>query len=192
MSIESPSEAASGAELCVFRPQAQNVVENSTYCVTSPLWLARIWAARRRRWEKAPQRANGEHRRVCFANRGARNDMSTADWTPERIATLIALWNEDLSTSEIGRRLGITKNAVIGKVHRLGLPQRRPSLKDEPEAADVVRLDALGANMCSWPVGNPGEANFHFCAEPSAPGKPYCPKHCAMAYIRTSRDRGVA
>ena len=116
--------------------------------------------------------------------------MSTADWTPERIATLIALWNEELTTSEIGRRLGITKNAVIGKVHRLGLTQRRPTLKDEPEAADVVRLDALGANMCSWPVGNPGEANFHFCAEPSAPGKPYCARHCAVAYIRTPRDRG--
>ena len=116
--------------------------------------------------------------------------MSTADWTPERIATLIALWNEELTTSEIGRRLGITKNAVIGKVHRLGLTQRRPTLKDEPEAADVVRLEALGANMCSWPVGNPGEPNFHFCAEPSAPGKPYCATHCAVAYIRTPRDRG--
>ena len=57
--------------------------------------------------------------------------MSTADWTPERIAALIALWNEDLSTSEIGRRLDFTKNAVIGKVHRLGLPKRRPSAKDE-------------------------------------------------------------
>jgi GcrA cell cycle regulator len=116
--------------------------------------------------------------------------MSTADWTPERIATLIALWNEELTTSEIGRRLGITKNAVIGKVHRLGLTQRRPTLKDEPELADVVRLDALGANMCSWPIGNPGDRNFHFCAEPSAPGKPYCATHCAVAYIRTPRDRG--
>ena len=115
--------------------------------------------------------------------------MSTADWTPDRIATLIALWNEELTTSEIGRRLGITKNAVIGKVHRLGLPQRRPTIKDEPEAADVIRLDRLAANMCSWPVGNPGDANFHFCGDHSAPGKPYCAKHCAIAYVRTSRDR---
>lgn len=53
--------------------------------------------------------------------------MSSNEWTPERIAALIALWGEDISTSEIGRRLGITKNAVIGKVHRLGLPKRRPS-----------------------------------------------------------------
>jgi GcrA cell cycle regulator len=56
----------------------------------------------------------------------------------------------------------------------------------------VVRLEGLGANMCSWPVGNPGEPKFHFCGEVSAPGKPYCAKHCAIAYIRTGRDRGVA
>jgi GcrA cell cycle regulator len=116
--------------------------------------------------------------------------MSTADWTPERIAVLIALWNEEVTTSEIGRRLGITKNAVIGKVHRLGLPQRRPSTKEEPELADVVRLDSLGASMCSWPVGNPGDRSFHFCGDQVATGKPYCPKHCAVAYIRSSRDRG--
>jgi GcrA cell cycle regulator len=114
--------------------------------------------------------------------------MSTADWTPERIAALIALWNESLPTSEIGRQLGITKNAVIGKVHRLGLPQRRPSLKDEVEEGDVVRLDSLTSGMCSWPVGNPGDRNFHFCGEAAAPGKPYCAKHCAVAYIRSSRD----
>lgn len=116
--------------------------------------------------------------------------MSTADWTPERIATLIALWNESLTTSEIGRRLGITKNAVIGKVHRLGLPQRRPMAKEEAEEADVVRLDSLTASMCSWPLGNPGDRNFHFCGEPSASGKPYCAKHCAIAYIRARGDRG--
>jgi GcrA cell cycle regulator len=116
--------------------------------------------------------------------------MSTADWTPERIAALIALWNEELSTSEIGRRLGITKNAVIGKVHRLGLPKRRPSAKDEEERDDVVRLEMLTSDMCSWPVGNPGDRGFHFCGEPAAPGKPYCAKHCAVAYIRGGRDRG--
>jgi Uncharacterized protein conserved in bacteria len=116
--------------------------------------------------------------------------MTSADWTPERIAALIALWNEELSTSEIGRRLGITKNAVIGKVHRLGLQKRRPSAKDEEEQVDVIRLEALTSEMCCWPVGNPGEKGFHFCGDAAEPGKPYCLKHCAVAYIRTSRDRG--
>lgn len=118
--------------------------------------------------------------------------MSTLDWTPERIAALIALWNESLSTSEIGNRLGITKNAVIGKVHRLGLPQRRPTQKPEPVAANVIKLEALSANMCSWPLGNPGEVTFHFCGEETVPGKPYCSTHCAIAYVKTTSQRDTA
>lgn len=46
------------------------------------------------------------------------------DWTPERTNALIALWDEGHSTAEIGRRLGVTKNSVVGKVHRLRLPKR--------------------------------------------------------------------
>jgi GcrA cell cycle regulator len=113
------------------------------------------------------------------------------DWTPERTAALIALWSEDLSTAEIGRRLGITKNAVIGKVHRLGLPHRRPSPKAKPEPVHGLRLDGLRADMCCWPIGDPSDASFHFCGEHVATGKPYCQRHCAVAYVR-SKDRGAA
>jgi GcrA cell cycle regulator len=119
-----------------------------------------------------------------------RTVMSNPEWTPERVAALMALWQEDITTSEIGRRLGITKNAVIGKVHRLGLPKRRVTTTTAEETAEVVQLDMLGSNMCSWPVGNPGERGFSFCGAPALPGKPYCSDHCAVAYIKASRDRG--
>ncbi|KXV73657.1 GcrA cell cycle regulator [Acetobacter malorum] len=46
------------------------------------------------------------------------------EWTDETIARLKELWAEGLSTAEIGRRLSITKNAVVGKAHRLSLPPR--------------------------------------------------------------------
>src|SRR5215510_3854511 len=46
------------------------------------------------------------------------------EWSPERIAELTKLWNEGLATSEIGKRLGISKNAVVGKAHRLHLSAR--------------------------------------------------------------------
>lgn len=46
------------------------------------------------------------------------------DWTDATIGRLRALWAEGLSTAEIGRRLGTTKNAVVGKSHRLDLPAR--------------------------------------------------------------------
>jgi len=45
-------------------------------------------------------------------------------WTEGTIARLRALWAERHSTAEIGRHLGVSKNAVVGKAHRLQLPQR--------------------------------------------------------------------
>jgi GcrA cell cycle regulator len=46
-------------------------------------------------------------------------------WTDERVATLRKLWAEGLSASQIAKQLGgVTRNAVIGKVHRLGLAGR--------------------------------------------------------------------
>ncbi len=55
------------------------------------------------------------------------------DWTSEAIEKLRAYWGEGLSTAEIGRRMGISKNAVVGKAHRLNLttrpsPIRQPTM----------------------------------------------------------------
>ena len=46
------------------------------------------------------------------------------EWTAKAIDLLRALWAEGHSTAEIGRRMGITKNAIVGKAHRLDLPAR--------------------------------------------------------------------
>jgi GcrA cell cycle regulator len=46
------------------------------------------------------------------------------EWSEDVIAKLRALWAEGHSTAEIGRRLNISKNAVVGKAHRLNLPSR--------------------------------------------------------------------
>jgi GcrA cell cycle regulator len=47
-------------------------------------------------------------------------------WTDERVELLRKLWNEGLSASQVAAELGagITRNAVIGKIHRLGLAER--------------------------------------------------------------------
>ena len=45
-------------------------------------------------------------------------------WTQERIEELTRLWEAGQSASQIGRVLGMSKNAVIGKAHRLKLPAR--------------------------------------------------------------------
>lgn len=57
-------------------------------------------------------------------------------WTPDTITHLRALWEEGHSTAEIGRRLGVSKYAVTGKVHRIGLPAR-PSPTQAPAAHPV-------------------------------------------------------
>jgi GcrA cell cycle regulator len=46
------------------------------------------------------------------------------EWTDDVIARLRSLWADGHSTAEIGRRLNISKNAVVGKAHRLNLPPR--------------------------------------------------------------------
>jgi len=137
--------------------------------------------------------------------------MSSVEWTPERIKVLIALWEEGLPTSEIGRRLGVTKNAVVGKVHRLGLKKRQSPIRQsaatsaQPKkpkkvaapaptatklpSGDVVRLEELTAAMCCWPEGEPGTPEFHFCGKSAVPEKPYCEDHCARAYVKVSKDK---
>lgn len=54
------------------------------------------------------------------------------EWNDETIARLRALWDEGHSTAEIGRRLGVSKNAVVGKAHRLGLAARPSPIRREP------------------------------------------------------------
>lgn len=58
------------------------------------------------------------------------------DWTAEAIDQLRAFWAEGHSTAEIGRRMGITKNAVVGKAHRLNLDARPSPIRREAEAAE--------------------------------------------------------
>ena len=105
-------------------------------------------------------------------------------WTQERVDQLGQLWRQGLSTAEIGRRLGLTKNAVVGKAHRLSLEPRPSPLKTPPRRRIVVTKHEASGPTCSWPIGHPGEKGFHFCSEKPMAGKPYCTAHAALAYIR--------
>ena len=64
------------------------------------------------------------------------------EWSDAVIALLRALWAEGHSTAEIGRRLGVTKNAIVGKAHRLDLPARPSPIRRDPEAVPVRRNPA--------------------------------------------------
>ena len=60
-------------------------------------------------------------------------------WTDERVETLKRMWGEGQSASQIAKELGgVTRNAVIGKVHRLGLSNRAGGTEEEVEAPQVA------------------------------------------------------
>ena len=153
-------------------------------------------------------------------------------WTDERIELLRKSWEAGMTASQIAEVLGegVSRNAVIGKAHRLGL-QARPSpvrpgevvllAAGEMLVVDAVEIDAapgeqpvaeaepslvvpirksvrpvtaaprkpvrttllnLSEKICKWPIGHPGDADFHFCGKPSQASFPYCSEHCAIAY----------
>ena len=133
-------------------------------------------------------------------------------WTDDRVEQLKTLWTEGLSASQIARALGgVTRNAVIGKVHRLGLAGRasppRSSARACPRCRGVVdaqhtcrsrrwwrkirfTLDdgnfatvlTINDRMCRWPIGDPSENEFHFCGRKPKGGSPYCEAHARKAY----------
>ncbi len=107
-------------------------------------------------------------------------------WTEADVELLKKLWAEGLSASEIAKRLdGVTRNAVIGKVHRLGLSGRRSPIARKPKPAPKPRrVPGYKGPTCQWPLGDPGDPDFGFCGGPAVPGRPYCEEHCAMAYVR--------
>jgi len=133
-------------------------------------------------------------------------------WTDERVDQLKSLWTEGLSASQIARVLGgVTRNAVIGKVHRLGLAGRAaparvdrprlpsaprmhhlrvrepelPVVEEEPitlEDGSFVGVLTINDRMCRWPIGDPSGDEFHFCGRNPKSGSPYCEAHARKAY----------
>ena len=102
-------------------------------------------------------------------------------WTDERVEQLTKLWGEGLSASQIAKELGgVTRNAVIGKVHRLGLSGRaKPSnAGSRPrKAVDAVETQQTTANpettrpaATSVPIGGgvAGNVAYDMSAAPEA------------------------
>lgn len=61
-------------------------------------------------------------------------------------------------------------------------PRRLVPAKPSAEIADKTSLLDLTERICKWPMGHPGEPDFHFCGEKVNPGFPYCVEHCGRAY----------
>jgi len=61
-------------------------------------------------------------------------------------------------------------------------PRRRVPARPSAEITDKTNLLDLSDRVCRWPMGHPGEPDFHFCGEKVNPGFPYCVEHCGRAY----------
>lgn len=61
-------------------------------------------------------------------------------------------------------------------------PRRLVPAKPSAEVADKTSLLDLNEKICKWPIGHPGEPDFHFCGKTANPGFPYCVEHCGVAY----------
>ena len=61
-------------------------------------------------------------------------------------------------------------------------PRRLVPSKPSAEMATKTSLLDLNERICRWPMGHPGEADFHFCGVKVNPGFPYCVEHCGRAY----------
>ncbi len=91
-------------------------------------------------------------------------------WTDERVETLKRMWGEGQSASQIAKELGgVTRNAVIGKVHRLGLSNRVSGKDDEDEAPGV---GAPTAAASARPEPAPARAEAAPRPEPARPAAP--------------------
>jgi GcrA cell cycle regulator len=61
-------------------------------------------------------------------------------------------------------------------------PRRLVPAKPSDAIAGKTSLLELNDRICKWPIGHPGEPDFHFCGDKVNPGFPYCVGHCGHAY----------
>jgi len=98
--------------------------------------------------------------------------MTDAHWSDDRVTTLTSLWLDGLSASQIAKQLGgVTRNAVIGKVHRLGLSGRAtPSAPVRLARLAAPRTAARAVASKSKPRSRPALVCVLIEPAPEGPG----------------------
>ena len=134
-------------------------------------------------------------------------------WNSEKEEKLKKLWGKGSTASEIAQIIGgVTRNAVIGKVWRLGLSvksgtQKIKKSKEEKknltnsekkisikskfksilldknfEPENPKSLEELTEKTCKWPTGHPNEESFYFCGRSPVKGYSYCRLHVLYSF----------
>ena len=120
------------------------------------------------------------------------SNSNAIGWTPARIERLTKMWDDGKSGNVIGAAIGVSKNAVLGKAHRLGL---KPHLVLDPKtvAKRLVNREAKNASLLApapttcrfplWPDAAP-RPTMEFCQAPREDGSSYCTEHRAICTRR--------
>ena len=128
--------------------------------------------------------------------------MDNSVWDEEKLNKLKALWDEGLPITKIGNELGVSRNAIAGKAHRMGLPKRNSPIsksgdprKNQKKSVQentkelplkiILRDVEWSRSRCCWPIGDPKLPGFSFCGTSIIPGRPYCDEHSNLAYTNT-------
>ena len=112
--------------------------------------------------------------------------MPAPSWTARQIEILIRMAKAEHSSAEIGEVLGKSRNAIIGKCHRLGIPlgknqDKYPSVKRRV-IPRTVKVKIITAKTCAEVIGEPRNAKF--CNQPATHGS-YCAWHGGINYKST-------
>ena len=123
-------------------------------------------------------------------------------WDDDKLNKLRKLWDDGLPITKIGNEIGVSRNAIAGKAHRMGLPKRNSPISksgdprknqqsNSSENSKALPLKIMlrdvewSRNRCCWPIGDPKLPGFSFCGTAIIPGRPYCEEHSHLAYTNT-------
>lgn len=125
------------------------------------------------------------------------------EWTEERVARLKELWALEYSAQRIGLLIGTTKNSVISKSRKIGLPRRQSPINrtgsrlNRGQSPERIRNQWLGNHgrrrvvpislrfkTCQWIEGQPTPDDSCKCGAPVVMGEPYCAAHLRQAWVR--------
>ena len=142
-------------------------------------------------------------------------------WTPETVDLLKKLWGSGKTASQIAEIIGgISRNAVIGKAHRLNLSAKiktrsvstsnkntitqetnkkisrkskfKSLLLDKNfEPAKNLKLEELTEKTCKYMEGHPDEKNSSFCGRTTVDKFSYCPLHLMIIFQPKSKKEDV-